>query len=265
MQWMFVIAALSVALLATEKIARSLPNRYGYRRIKARLLNRFVRNDLAQSFVVPQLRANFGPQLIKENDISDHLSELFFDVVNAQPKLIVELGTRGGESTRVLLSAADVLDARVLSIDIVECSRIDLPAGQAARWTFVQADDVAFGIEKFTGWCKQQDLPPVADVIFLDTSHLYDHTVAELDAWLPHLKVGAPLILHDTNMRPWMYRRLNNGLGVGAYNDRGVIRALEKLLGRQYDENTTFSDLTERFLIKHHSHSNGYTVLKKLS
>lgn len=264
MWWAIVIAPLLV-LLVVDRISYLYPKRRKYRRFKARWLNRVMRNDFTQTFHVPQLRENFGERCTVDNDISDHLSELFFEVVNARPRLIVELGTRGGESTRVLLSAAQVLDARVLSIDIAECSAIALPEGCAERWTFVKSDDVAFGNEQFSGWCRDNGYEPGADLIFLDTSHAYEHTVAELKAWIPHLKVGGLIIFHDTNMRPWLYRRFDNSVGVGGnYNDRGVIRAIEEYVGRKYDENSAFCDLTTQFLIKHKPQCNGLTVMKKL-
>ncbi len=262
--WFFFLSLICVALFAAEAVARALPNKSGYRRWRARGLNVLFRNDFGQSFVIPRLRESFGAKNAVDTDISDHLSELFFDVVNAAPRLIVELGTRGGESTRVLLAAAEGLGARVLSVDNAECSQIELPSGLAPRWTFVKSDDVSFGKDSFAPWCAEQGLAPQADLIFLDTSHQYQHTVAELAVWLPLLKVGGTILFHDTNMRAWMYRRLDNSLGVGAYNDRGVIRAIEEVVGRTYDENTSFCDLTDHYLIRHRPHCNGYTLMKRL-
>jgi cephalosporin hydroxylase len=264
MLWWPLISAPFLALIAVDRISYLYPNKKGYRRMKARWLNRVLRNDFSQTFLVPELRANFGDRCRVDTDISDHLSDLFFEVVNARARLIVELGTRGGESTRALLAAAHVVDAQVLSIDIRECSTIALPPGFAERWTFVESDDVAFANERFVEWCLEKGREPGADIIFVDTSHLYEHTVLELRSWMPHLKVGGLMIFHDTNMRRWMYRRFDNSRGVGGYNNRGVIRAIEEYVGRAYDENSAFCDVTDQFLIKHKPQCNGFTVLKKL-
>src|SRR5205809_4035999 len=78
------------------------------------------------------------------SDIHDHLGTLFYETVVAAPRLIVELGARGGLSTRALLAAAEETDAHLLSVDIADCSDVDVPAPLKARWTFVRADDVAF-------------------------------------------------------------------------------------------------------------------------
>src|SRR6266487_3037285 len=100
----------------------------------------------------------------RASDIHDHLGTIFVETVLARPRLIVELGTRGAISTRVLLAAAEVTDAHVLSIDIADCSHIDIPERLRARWTFIRADDVEFAGEPFSAFCAAQSLPPFANV-----------------------------------------------------------------------------------------------------
>ncbi len=51
----------------------------------------------------------------RQSHISDHLGTLFFFALDARPKLIVELGTDVGESTRVLLAAASITKSTLLS------------------------------------------------------------------------------------------------------------------------------------------------------
>ena len=75
------------------------------------------------------------------------------------------------------------------------------------------------------------------DVLFIDTSHLYEHTVKEIEAWFPLLAPNALVMFHDTNLRP-NYTRQNGTCGVGWDNDRGVIRAIEEYLGETLDETT---------------------------
>src|SRR5688572_4578711 len=75
----------------------------------------------------------YEPHLVKgilgtaRTDICDHLNALFFLAMSVKPRLMVELGTRGGESTRALLSAASLSDAILLSVDINDCGKLDLP------------------------------------------------------------------------------------------------------------------------------------------
>jgi predicted O-methyltransferase YrrM len=197
------------------------------------------------------------------SDISDHLSALFFFAVNANPKLIVELGTRGGESTRALLAAAAVTDATMLSVDIEDCEGLDLP--HRDRWNFVKADDVAFAKNGFPQWCAEKGLEPVADVVFIDTSHLYEHTRQEIAVWSPLLSPNGTMLFHDTNMGHGLTARLDQSICIGWDNSRGVIRAVEEFLGKKYDENRFFTDITNGFLVMHYAHCNGLTVMKKVA
>src|ERR1700720_571304 len=75
----------------------------------------------------PVLAEALGPWATASSDIHDHLATIFGEAVAARPHLIVELGTRDGISTRALLAAAEISGAHLLSIDIADCSRIDLP------------------------------------------------------------------------------------------------------------------------------------------
>jgi len=200
------------------------------------------------------------------SDISDHLGTLFAEAVATEPRLIVELGTRGGESTRVLLAAAAVCGASLLSVDIDPPPALEL-AGRE-RWAFVQSDDVSFGREPqgFPAWCAARGLAPRAEVIFIDTSHLYEHTREELEVWVPHLAPRGALLFHDTNMANGVYARLDGTISASGWdNRRGVIRAIEEFLGRTYDERAFFTDVAGGFLVTHRPNCNGFTVLRRLA
>lgn len=202
------------------------------------------------------------------SDISEHLNMLFFFAMDVKPRLIVELGTRGGESTRVFLSAAALSSARVLSVDIEDCSGLDLPHRE--RWSFVKTDDIEFGQRGFAEWCAAANVKPEIDLLFIDTSHLYEHTKQEIETWSPLLSKSGAMIFHDTNMGQGVYGRLDRSVGrYGWDNQRGVIRAVEEFLGRNYDERRFFAtrffaDVAKGFLAAHYPHCNGLTVLKKI-
>jgi len=210
----------------------------------------------------PVLNEALGSSATTPSDISDHVGTLFYEAVSTRPRLIVELGTRGGVSTRALLAAAEISDAHVLSIDIDECSNINFPDRFRRRWTFIRADDVAFAGEPFATFCATRGIPPVADVILIDTSHLFEHTRAEIKSWIPRLADRGVVMFHDTNMG--VYRRLDGEFALGWDNQRGVIKAIEEFLGRSYAEQTFFADVTGGFAITHLPWSSGLLVMRKL-
>jgi predicted O-methyltransferase YrrM len=197
----------------------------------------------------------------RKSDIFEHLNAIFYFAVDASPKLTVELGTRGGESTRALLAAASLTDSVVLSIDIADCGATELPF--RSRWHFVKADDVEFGRSDFKEWCQRQLLEPVIDVLFVDTSHCYEHTKNEIAVWSRYLSPCGVMIFHDTNMGTGIFARHDGSVDVGWDNKRGVVRAIEEFLGRRYDENAFFCDMTDAYAVLHFPHSNGLTVVKK--
>lgn len=197
----------------------------------------------------------------RRTDISDHLSTIFYVAADAIPKLMVELGTRGGKSTRALLAAAEVTDSMLLSVDIDDCSKIKVRYQE--RWNFVQANDVEFGREGFRDWCNAHSLEPSIDVLYIDTSHEYEHTKEEIAIWSEHLSGRGVMIFHDTNMGSGIYARNDGSIGVGWNNNRGVIRAIEELVGRQYNEDCYFCDITDEYSIYHVPNCSGLTILKK--
>lgn len=197
----------------------------------------------------------------RKSDISDHLGSIFFFTLEAKPKLIVELGTRGGESTRSLLAAAFLSEAVLLSIDIVDCECINLPFSN--NWNFVKVDDIEFGNLHFADWCRHRHIDPKIDVIFIDTSHEYEHTKKEIETWFRYLSEEGVMIFHDTNMGKGVYSRTDGSVGFGWDNERGVIKAIEEFVGRHYDENAFCYDFINDFLLIHYPYCNGLTIIKR--
>src|SRR2546429_10031177 len=71
-------------------------------------------------------------------DISSHLEALYVAGLAAHPRLIVELGVRGGESTFVFERVARRAGGDLVSVDIADCST----ESRYERWHWVHVDDV---------------------------------------------------------------------------------------------------------------------------
>ena len=125
----------------------------------------------------------------------------------------------------------------------------------------------------FPTWWKHSDYKDLrADIIFIDTSHYYDHTMKELDIFLPFLNNNGLLMFHDTNMCPFpknTYLRINNTLGIGWDNKKGVVRAIKDFFSITFDESTYtslhFSSLNSDWTLLHYPYCNGFTIIKKLN
>ena len=195
---------------------------------------------------------------LPSTDISDHLVMLFTEALERKPNLIVELGVRGGPSNMVLSRVAKLCGARLISVDIDDCSDVN----SDPDWLFVHSDDVAFA-EEFPAYCEARGIIPKIDVLFLDTSHMYDHTVQEIKHWFPHLSDFATVLLHDTNLGKRCRHR--DGRIMRSHDiQRGVIGPIEDYLGKKFDEGQDFVDIVKPWVIRHYAYSNGFTVMTRL-
>jgi cephalosporin hydroxylase len=194
---------------------------------------------------------------IKKTDISDHLETLFVECLNIESKLIVELGVGDGESTYVLERVANLWGAKPVSVDIEDRHEVS----NFKDRIFIQKDDIAFAAE-FTEWCRQKNIEPLIDILFIDTSHLYDHTVTEIKAWFPYLAARSKVIFHDTNISE-VFIRKDGSTGKGWDNQRGVIRAIEEYFGIKFDETKDFTMMQTNWLIRHFTICNGFMIMSK--
>lgn len=193
----------------------------------------------------------------KRTDISDHLETLFLESLALKPKLIVELGVRGGESTFALERAAKLSNSKLVSVDLDDCSKT---SSYKDRF-FVKGDDIKFAKE-FKSWCTEKKIKLEIDVLFIDTSHFFKHTLEEINSWFPFLSKKAKVFFHDTRLRT-VYRRKDGSIGLGYYQ-RGVMKAIEVFLRKKYNENKDFVDIRNGWLVKHYANCNGMAILERL-
>lgn len=104
--------------------------------------------------------------------------------------VIVEFGVRGGVSTWALLDGLPQ-DGKLISVDIVDCV-VPPRVSNDPRWTFIVGDDMSDAV--------RAKLPAHADLVFIDTSHEYEHTVAELTYTLT--LTPDRIVMHDYVMDP---------------------------------------------------------------
>lgn len=129
----------------------------------------------------------------KITDIHQHLVTLHQLVTSIQAKTVIELGVNTGESTVAFLEAVEVTNGQLYSVDIqlLPATKAMLESyGLTKRWNFTLQDD----LEYVKGWPAEKK----ADLIFIDTSHAFDHTTKEIAAYEPILRPGGTMVFHDT-------------------------------------------------------------------
>ena len=123
----------------------------------------------------------------RNSDIKAHLPRFHDMVLELDARHVIELGTRTGVSTLAWLYGLAKTGGRLTSVDIDPAPQV----GSYEHWEFIQGDDCS--AEVFTR------LVP-AEIVFIDTSHLYEHTLRELHLYRHLVKPGGRLVLHDTQL-----------------------------------------------------------------
>lgn len=130
------------------------------------------------------LASMYAERCTTPSDIYLHLPT-FVDMVHVlNAKHVVELGSRSGVSTVAWLHALERTGGRLTSVDLDPAP----PIGEWPHWTHIQADDMSLDPESFAP----------ADIVFIDTSHHYGHTIAELRLWVRAVRPGGLIVMHDT-------------------------------------------------------------------
>lgn len=138
------------------------------------------------------LRTEYEARAGQWSDIQGHLPTLHEAVAARPGARVLELGVRWGTSTACLLAAAEEVDGHVWSVDIAQPAVPDWWAG-TGRWTLTVGDDLDPAVAAAQ--------PAEVDVLFLDTSHVYEHTLAELAEYVPRVVPGGAVLCHDTELK----------------------------------------------------------------
>lgn len=119
------------------------------------------------------------------SDIQQHLPQLKAEAADA--KRIIELGVRSGNSTCAFLAGVEQSGGHLWSVDIMQPR---VPWWGHSQWTVLVGDDLDLA----------DQLPDEVDVVFIDTSHHYVQTQAELELYVPKVKPGGVVMLHDVEL-----------------------------------------------------------------
>ena len=105
-------------------------------------------------------------------------------------RTILETGLHVGNSTRVFLQAAKMLDGHVYTVDVQEYPETVqwlTSWGLTDRWTFLKGDSETI---PYNG-------PPI-DFLYLDSDHAIVHVLKELEHFVPYLSEKAVIVTDDS-------------------------------------------------------------------
>ena len=126
---------------------------------------------------------------LRDTDISQHLLTLYGLAVASKAQVLLEIGA--GQSTYTLTAAANETKGEFYSIDLTKQARERLfpdayDLDKEPRYHFIQGNSLE------VPWDK-----PI-DFLFIDSGHTYDLTLGELRKFVPFVKKGSFICMHDT-------------------------------------------------------------------
>jgi predicted O-methyltransferase YrrM len=120
------------------------------------------------------------------SDIREHLDTFVALTKALDAQRVCELGVRSGVSTIAWLHGLNGTGGHLWAVDI------DPATVEHQRLTFVQGDD-----------CSPEvlgQIPDDLDIVLVDSSHLYVHTVREIELYAPKLAPGGCMVFHDVDI-----------------------------------------------------------------
>lgn len=150
----------------------------------------FVKDDLTieENKYIGSRRASCGIY-------PDIINILYWLCRESKAKYVLEIGT--GHSLIPLLLACKRNGGKLFSTDIIESTHL---ISQFNIQQYSNMWSYKFNIDSVE-LAKQWKSEPL-DFIYLDSSHAYEQTVKEIDAWMPHLTVGGWFVFHDVESFP---------------------------------------------------------------
>lgn len=149
------------------------------------------------------LKERYEALCAEPSDINEHLPTFVGAVEEVQAQRVIELGVRYGVSTIAWMYALQKTGGHLWAVDcsfpipsgVGKYADVNLLDPQGAlgvvpHWTFMLGYDTNEQI--------LASLPDQADIIFIDTNHVYEETLAELALFLPRVRPGGRIFLHDT-------------------------------------------------------------------
>ena len=178
---------------------------------------------------------------ITNTDFSSHIPVLFAHAVLQNPSIMIESGIRWGNGSTISFSRAlNVLDAYLIGLDIDNCSK---HYNELHNAQFIQMSDVLFPAYFKTMHLKNDTV----DLVFIDTSHQYEHTLQEIDAFSEILSDNGVFIFHDSNVAIPRPVRINGTVcPTGMGNPKGVTDGLKTYFGFSFDEGTYINVYVEK-------------------
>ena len=156
--------------------------------------------------------------------------------------LILELGVKEGRSTKMFLEICDQNDGNLISIDILDYSKVS----SNPRWKFIHSSDDNFDYTK-------KFIERKVDILFIDSLHEPNHIRKVFYNYFNFVKVNGLIFIDDVIWLPYVK---------DGYRDNDFIETTNRLTFNKILE--IFNSNKDNFTLDMNFSASGLAIMKKI-
>lgn len=164
-------------------------------------------------------------------------------IENVDKPLILELGVKEGRSTEMFLELCDRNNGNLISIDILDCSKIS----NNPRWKFIHSSDDNF--DYINGKIEKK-----IDVLFIDSLHEPNHIKKVFYNYFNFVKINGLIFIDDVIWLPYVK---------GEYRDNEFVETINRLTFNKILE--IFNENKNNFTLDINFSGSGLATIKKIN
>ena len=154
---------------------------------------------------------------------------------------ILELGVAEGHSTKIFLELCDINDGNLISVDIIDCSKVS----NNERWEFIKASDDEFDL-------INPKIKKPLDLLYIDSLHEPNHVKKVFFNYYKFLKIGGICIIDDISWLPYVVDKKKENSYVARTNYNIFNKILE-----------IYNSNVEHFSLEFFFIGSGYAIITK--
>ena len=164
-------------------------------------------------------------------------------IANIDEPLILELGVKEGRSTRMFLEICDKNNGNLISIDILDCSKVS----NNPRWKFIHSSDDNF--DYINGIIEKK-----FDVLFIDSLHEPYHVKKVFYNYFNFVKINGLIFIDDLIWLPYVK---------GEYRDNEFVETTNRLTFNKILE--IYNANKNNFTLDINFSGSGLAIIKKIN
>jgi len=164
-------------------------------------------------------------------------------IENVDKPLILELGVKEGRSTEMFLEVCDRNNGNLISIDILDYSKIS----NNPRWKFIHSSDDNFDY-------INSKIEKKIDVLFIDSLHEPNHIKKVFYNYFNFVKINGLIFIDDVIWLPYVK---------GEYRDNEFVETINRLTFNKILE--IFNENKNNFTLDINFSGSGLATIKKIN